>query len=65
MPNARDLPSNNGKGPTQRGSASPLRPGSTNAGLGDPRGGGGVARSRTNSQQRLDAIRQATANKPK
>lgn len=64
MPNARDLPSNNGKGPTQRGSASPLRPGSTNAGLGDGRGSG-VARSRTNAQERLDAIRQATANKPK
>lgn len=64
MPLPSDLRALGGKGPTARGSQSPLREGSTNAGLGAGRGSANE-RARSNSVARIASISEAAAKKPK
>lgn len=60
MPISSSLRSLNGKGPTIRGAATPLRPINQKVGLGTGRGLA-TARTRTDNSQRIGSIYQASA----
>lgn len=62
MPRPTNLRALGGKGPTLRGSMSPLRDGSTNAGLGSGRGLA-TNRTRSNSEARIRSVSEAIAKK--
>ncbi len=64
MPDHLSISALGGKGPTQRGASSPLRPGSESVGLGMGRGLG-PPRTRQTMLQRIAATKAAFAQKPR
>lgn len=63
MPSQNDIRALEGKGATIRGGSTPLRQGSTNAGLGVGRGSA-TQRTREHLNTRIESIRAAAAKKP-